>query len=176
MNDTTDLPDDLFLVDVPETEARTLSFSRSTTVMLTFAANRFTRQAARDYQDRFGIGAMDWRMLVMLTRAPGSSVAKASRTIGIDKGAVSRSLSRLHAQGLVQAESADSDARRKAWTLTDKGQALHDRILSEALSRQRALLKGFSEQEVEQLNGYLARLLANLEAPVLSESGPDPAD
>ena len=90
----TSLPDQLFLTepeDAPEGQ-RTLSFERSPTVLLSFAANRFSRAAARVYQDRFGIGAMDWRMLVMLTRAPGSGVSDAARTIGIDKAAVSRSL------------------------------------------------------------------------------------
>lgn len=66
--------DSLFLVDVEDEDgetSRTLSFSRSPTVLLTFAANRFTRAAAKTYAEKFGIGAVDWRMLVMLTRKPG---------------------------------------------------------------------------------------------------------
>lgn len=161
------LDDDLFLVDVVDDKtnrvATTLSFSRSPTVSLTFAANRFTRQAARYYQQEFGIGAMDWRMLVMLTREPGASVAQASKTIGIDKGAVSRSLSRLEKVGLVTATSALSDERRKSWHLTEAGQQLHGRMLKGALARQQQLLAGFEQHEVEQFNDYLQRFLVNLE-------------
>lgn len=166
MPDTPELPDELFLVQVPDAEssghASTLSFSRSTTVLLTFAANRFTRNAARRYQDEFGIGAMDWRMLVMLTREPESSVSRASRTIGIDKAAVSRSLARLQKKGLVQASSTQSDERRKSWSLTAAGIDLHDRILAVALEWQKKLLQGFTVSEVEEFNGFLKRFLENL--------------
>ncbi|MDA7965921.1 MarR family winged helix-turn-helix transcriptional regulator [Ruegeria sp.] len=166
--DISELPDDMFLVDTDE-GGTTLSFSRSPTVLLTFAANRFTRNAAKYYQDRFGIGAMDWRMLVMLTRSPGCSVALASKTIGIDKAAVSRSLARLEASGLAEASCASSDERRKSWRLTENGRVLHDRILGVALARQKKLLNGFSPQDVEQFTAMLGAFLNNLET--LREDG-----
>ena len=111
-----DLPDKMFLTELEQDEdgrsRQTLSFSRSPTVLLNFAANRFTRNASRHYQNAFGIGAMDWRMLVTLTRDPGSSVSHASATIGIDKGAVSRSLARLEKEGLAKAQCNSPDERR----------------------------------------------------------------
>lgn len=162
-----DLPDDLFLVHPDGSEhgpaSATLSFRRSPTVLLNFAGNRFTRSAARFYQQEFGLGAMDWRMLVMLTREPGSSVSHAARTIGIDKAAVSRSLQRLESAGLAQAETPAGDERRKTWSLTPDGIALHARVLPAALARQRALLKGFSAEEVATLTGFLNRMLDNLD-------------
>jgi DNA-binding MarR family transcriptional regulator len=163
--DNTELEDEMFLVTSGDGGAggTTLSFSRSPTVLLTFAANRFTRIAARYYQDKFGIGAMDWRMLVMMTRAPGCSVAEASRTIGIDKGAVSRSLARLEKSGLAQAHCEATDERRKSWTLTAEGRELHDRMLKVALARQRKLLNGFSQEEVRQFTAHLGKFLGNLE-------------
>ena len=52
-NQQTLLDDDQFLVRAIDGEAgpatTTLSFSRSPTVLLTFAANRFTRSAARPW-------------------------------------------------------------------------------------------------------------------------------
>lgn len=163
----TDLPDELFLVEVPDagggTPSRTLSFTRSPTVLLTFAANRWTRKSARYYRRKFGIGVMDWRILVMLTRVPGASVTKASDTMGIDKGAVSRALARLERKKLVTGEATDGNQRRKAWTLTPTGHEVHARILGEALVRQRVLLDGFQPREVEQLTDYLRRMLDNLQ-------------
>lgn len=167
-----ELADSLFLIDpsganpasgTPVPAGPTLSFSRTPTVLLTFAANRFTRSASRVYQDRFGIGAMDWRMLVMLMREPGSSVSHASRTIGIDKAAVSRSLQRLEKRGLATPEVVGGDERRKDWRLTPAGRALHDRVLELALVRQKALLNGFSREEIAAFTGYLSRFLENLE-------------
>lgn len=171
MSKNEELPDSMFLVSVPGDEnqpTETLGFSRTPTVLLTFAANRFTRSAARLYQEQFGIGAMDWRMLVMLTRAPGSSVAAASKTIGIDKAAVSRSLKRLQDADLAEATCQSSDPRRKEWTLTPKGQKLHSEILAVALDRQKKLLEGFSAKEVDLFNDFLRRFLENLD--VLNEA------
>ncbi len=148
--------------DAGEAGGTTLDFDKSPTVLLVFAANRFTRTAARLYQDDFGIGAMDWRMLVMLTKEPDIPVARASKVIGIDKAAVSRSLARLEGKGLVKAAVPAGDERRKTWALTRKGHALHDRILPVALSRQQEILDGFSQQDVERLNGYLQKLLDNV--------------
>lgn len=159
-----DLPDELFLVSVPGaddgTSQETLSFGRSPTVLLTFAANRFTRSAARYYRERFGIGAMDWRMLVMLTREPGSSVSHAARTIGIDKAAVSRCLRRLERSALTVPGEGE---QRRCWYLTSEGRALHDEVLELALARQRKLLDGFSEEDVGRLNRYLSLFLKNLD-------------
>ncbi|WP_420397412.1 MarR family winged helix-turn-helix transcriptional regulator [Nioella sp.] len=163
---TADLPDDLFLIHPDDTggpATPTLSFSRSPTVLLNFTANRFTRSAARAYQDRFGIGAMDWRMLVMLAREPSSTAAHASRTIGIDKAAVSRALARLEAKGLVAPADPDQGRLGREWVLTDTGIALHGQVLTEALARQKALLDGFSPEEVAQFTGFLSRCLGNLD-------------
>lgn len=164
----TDLHDDLFLIhpdgSPTSPEAPTLEFTRTPTVLLTFAGNRFTRSAAKDYQAQFGIGVMDWRMLVMLTREPGSSVSHAARTIGIDKAAISRALQRMEKAGLVRAEIRHSDDRRKDWTLTQTGHDLHARVLRRALDRQRKLLKGFDPDEIEAFTSYLSRFLENLEA------------
>jgi len=172
----TALSDDMFLIapgEAPEGPARpTLSFTRTPTVLLAFAANRFTRAASREYQEKFGIGAMDWRMLVMLAREPGSTVSHAARTIGIDKAAVSRSLRRLEQVGLADAAPAPRDDRRKSWGLTAAGNALHDRILAHALKRLRRLLAGFDPEEVEALTGYLARLLDNLDAAFCDDAPP----
>ena len=164
---TDELPDSTFLIypsDKDDSPAgSTFSFSRTPTVLLSFAANRFTRSASRVYQDRFEIGAMDWRMLVMLMREPGSSVSHASRTIGIDKAAVSRSLRRLEERGMVTPRQIGDDERRKEWYLTPAGAALHDQILPLALSRQKKLLDGFTEQEVRDFTRFLSWFLTNLE-------------
>jgi len=157
----------MFLVDVQNDRdgcsRRTLSFSRAPTVLLAFAANRFTRNSAREYLDRFGIGAMDWRMLVMLTREPGCDAARASNAIGIDKGAVSRSLARLQKQGLATFVSRETDERRKSWRLTPKGDRLHDGILEVALKKLEATLDGFSKKDISELNRLLAKLVDNLD-------------
>lgn len=167
MSERQSLPDDMFLVtatgSAEDPAAPTLSLRNSPVVLVTFAGNRLTREATRAYQAEFGIGVMDWRMLVMLTRSPGCSVAQAARLTGIDKAAVSRSLQRLESTGLAQSEAQSGDERRKSWSLTPKGQDLHGRILPRALERQQDLLKGFTPEETAQFITYMQRFLANIE-------------
>jgi len=159
--------DTSFFLNDPARElgvGQTLEFDKNPTVLLVFAANRFTRNAARVYQDKYGIGAMDWRMLVMLTKEPNIPVARASRVIGIDKAAVSRSLGRLYEKQLALPTIPEGDARRKIWKLSSEGVMLHSEILKDALGRQQKILKNFSDRDVVQFNDYLQRLLDNLEA------------
>jgi DNA-binding MarR family transcriptional regulator len=90
--------------------------------------------------------------------------------IGLDKGAVSRSVAALVAAGHV-AESPDArDARRQVLELTPSGYALHDRLIALATAREQLMLAGFSEEERAQLTGYLRRLHARL--PALKEFQP----
>ncbi len=104
-------------------------------------------------------------MLVMLAREPSSSVSHASRTIGIDKAAVSRCVKRLESMGLIEAPPSMANKSRKKWHLTTAGGKLHDEILTVSLSQQSTLLDGFSESEVGILNDLLARMLCNLNDP-----------
>ncbi len=168
MSDTPSLPDDMFIVSpdgsANDPAAPTLSFRNSPVVLVTFAGNRLTREATRAYQAEFGIGVMDWRMLVMLTRAPGCSVAVAARLTGIDKAAVSRSLHQLESNGLAQAKALGDDPRQKSWTLTQAGQDLHGKILPQAVTRQKDLLKGFTAEETAAFTAYLQRFLDNIGA------------
>lgn len=143
---------------------RTLNLQNSPSFHLVVTANRFTRAAARLYQKRFGIGAMEWRMLVMLTQEPGAGVARAVEVIGIDKAAVSRALARLEEKGLAEGKARPGDPRRRAWRLTDAGRALHEEMLALALARQERMLAGLSRGEVEALVAMLRRIAGNIEA------------
>jgi DNA-binding MarR family transcriptional regulator len=167
MNDLQLLSDDFFLDELFDKDGKsvgmTLSFTNSAPVVLSFVANRLMRKSAKDFQKKFGLGAMDFRMLVMLIKHPGSSVGDASTVIGIDKAAVSRSLARLHKTGLAIAKNKLKDERRKSWYLSQAGKELHNRVLVDAVKGNRILLTGFSEAEAKLLNQFLNRLLTNVE-------------
>jgi DNA-binding MarR family transcriptional regulator len=100
----------------------------------------------------------------MFAREPGCTAAHASKIIGIDKGAVSRSLQRLEAEGLVTAGELHPNGRSRGWTLSKQGRRMHQRILQVALERQKDVLQGFDAEEVEAFCGYLQRFLRNLES------------
>lgn len=162
------LPDALFLVDVEDTITgetfQTLSISRTPAMLLSFAANKFTEAASNHFKTNFGLGTVDWRMLLLLARTPGVTAAQAAKTMGVDKGTVSRSLSRLSDSDLISAGDLHANGRSRGMFLSPSGRAIHDRILESALKRQTHLLKDFNEAEAEALCNLLQRFTQNLES------------
>ena len=161
-----------FLVAVPQPDGApdkvTVSLTDTPQVLLALVVNRMNALRSKELQEACGLGVMDFRMLVMLTLEPGATVAVASKTIGVDKGAVSRSLSMLERSGLVTSVSNKRDQRSKEWTLTKEGHALHEMSLQISLDFQEKLLEGLSPKEVDQLIHSLRRLLSNLDRMIES--------
>lgn len=162
------LPDELFLVDVEDpltgSVAPALAAARSPAMLMTFAATHFTEAASRHFKAEFDLGAVDWRMVFLFAREPGATAAHAWKTHGLDKGAVSRSIQRLEANGLLVGGPLHANGRSRGWHLTRQGHAMHRRILKVALERQKRLLEGFGRDEVEAFCDYLVRFMRNLDA------------
>lgn len=159
--------DEMFLVTVEDAHSgvtmQTFSLSRTPTVLLSFAANRFFEAASDYFKDEFGVGAADWRMLFQLARNPGATAAASAKMLSIDKGTVSRSIQRMSKSGFIQAGDLHANGRSRGWYLTAQGRQLHDRLLKAALERQGHLLQGFEPEEVETMCDLLSRFLQNLE-------------
>lgn len=161
------ISDALFLVDVKDPETgetfQTLSISRTPAMLLSFAANKFTEAASAYFKDNFDLGPVDWRMLFLLARMPGITAIQASKTIGVDKGTVSRSVGRLSKADLIVAGALHANGRSRSLSLTPMGRALHDQILAVAVDQHNHLLKGFSVPEINVFCDLLIRFTQNLE-------------
>lgn len=141
------MSDDLRLEDFLPYRLAVLSSTVSTTV-------------ARAYDKRFGVSIPEWRVIAVLGRFPGlSAVEVAERTL-MDKVAVSRAVTKLIKNGHIDREFDDTDKRRSILNLSEDGKTLHDEIAELALQFERDLLLGFSDDELENLNGIMERLLA----------------
>ena len=161
---------EMFLVDVKDWRTdepfQTLSISRTPAMLLSFAANKFTEAASNYFADRLSLGSVDWRMLLLLARSPGSTAMEASKTIGVDKGTVSRSASRLTRRALITAGDLHANGRSRGLFLTLAGRAVHDQILDIALGQQLALLKDFNAEDARLLAELLRRFTHNLEGMI----------
>jgi len=82
--------------------------------------------------------------------------------MGTDKAALSRGAAVLLDKKLIK--SQQGAGRNLEFTLTAKGNAMHDRTIRLALARQDALLTGLSQSQVDDLVTYLNVLLRNLPA------------
>ena len=127
---------------------------------LAVLSNTVSTTVARAYDKRFNVSIPEWRVIAVLGRFPGlSAVEVAGRTL-MDKVAVSRAVTKLIKNGRIDRELADSDKRRSILNLSEDGKKLHDEIAQLALQFERDLLHGFSEEEMNNLNSVMERLLA----------------
>ncbi len=107
---------------------------------------------------------VQWLPLYKLMLQEGATTASLSRELAIDPGAMTRSVDRLVAKGLVRRERSQQDRRVVHLVLTADGRRAAQRVpavLSEVLN---AHLQGFSDAEWRQLLQLLQRMQANGEA------------
>jgi len=115
---------------------------------------------AHVYDERFGLSIPEWRVIAILGRFPGlSAVEVAERTL-MDKVAVSRAVTKLIKNGRIDREFADADRRRSILNLSEEGRRVHDEVAPLALQFERDLLAGLDDNERENLNGIMDRLMA----------------
>lgn len=131
---------------------------------LTAISNTWSRSSSRLYLERFGVGVTEWRVISQLAIEPAIAAQRICEVIGLDKGAVSRSIASLVAAGHVAERPRERDARRQVLALTESGYALHDALIALATAREALMLADFSADERAQFVGYLRRLHARLPA------------
>jgi DNA-binding MarR family transcriptional regulator len=74
---------------------------------------------------------------------------------------MTRLIDRLESKGIVRRVRSPGDRRTIQLELTPSGKALHPKIIAAMVDVNNNLLRGFSQSEVSQLEGYLKRMLAN---------------
>ena len=105
-----------------------------------------------------------WLPLFKLAMKHCDTIAALSRELELDPGAMTRSLDRLEAKGLVRRERSTEDRRVVHLVMTEEGEKiarLVPPVMAEVLNKH---LKGFSEDEWKQLIALLARMVANGDA------------
>jgi DNA-binding MarR family transcriptional regulator len=105
--------------------------------------------------------AMQWRPLISIYKGTADTPAELARLAGVDTSAMTRTLDRLEAKGLVRRTRSLEDRRIIKIELTETGKEKAqqippcvDRVLNQHL-------RGFSVEEVAQLRHLLHRILAN---------------
>lgn len=138
---------------------------------LTAISNTWSRSSSRLYLERFGVGVTEWRVISQLAIEPAIAAQRICEVIGLDKGAVSRSIASLVAAGHVAERPHDRDARRQVLSLTPSGYVLHDSLIALATAREELILADFTAEERALLTQFLRRLHARL--PELRDFAPD---
>jgi DNA-binding MarR family transcriptional regulator len=109
----------------------------------------------------FDVSAAQWLVVLLVGQNAVSSASGLCELLTYDPGAMTRLLDRLESKGIVKRLRSSEDRRTVPLELTDSGKALYPKIISAIVDVNNGLLRGFSRDEVSQLEGYLRRMLAN---------------
>ncbi|MDG2090425.1 MAG: MarR family winged helix-turn-helix transcriptional regulator [Gammaproteobacteria bacterium] len=137
-----------------------------------FAGNRIQLTGSTGYKKWYDISISEFRLLVVISNEPGSTGARVNEIMGLDLGAISRSLRKMEKRGLVYSTVHPKHPSYRCWYITKVGAELHDRVYEMTKIREAAILKGFSKAESHQLLSYLHRISENAEVLVeIAEQG-----
>jgi DNA-binding MarR family transcriptional regulator len=125
-------------------------------------ANRLSRAASRFYRKTYGIGVVEWRLMMYIGRTRETRANRICKETDLDKGAVSRSLATLQRMGIVSVREDGADNRRNNVAFTAKGRALHDEIVPTALERQTNLVADLKPEEIRVFLGLIERMQARV--------------
>jgi DNA-binding MarR family transcriptional regulator len=109
-------------------------------------------------EGEFGIPRREWRLLAVLGEAGELQPSDLATRAELDRARTSRALAGLQAKGLVERHAVASDRRLARITLTDRGRALHARMLPRVAAINGAILAHLSDDSVAQLDDLLETL------------------
>jgi DNA-binding MarR family transcriptional regulator len=145
-----------------EPSAKQLDLERYIPALVNFLSNKLSSGASVCYRKNFNVGVIEWRVLAMLKVESNISANRICQVIGLDKAAVSRALKQLQTLEHISFVKDEHDGRSSLAKLTLQGEKLHDEILTVALERERLLLHGVSEKEIDTLIDVLLKLNKNI--------------
>jgi DNA-binding MarR family transcriptional regulator len=114
--------------------------------------------------EAFGLGAGQYPLLSVLFAREGLSQEELASYLGIDKGAVAKSVRKLMDEGFVERREDEADGRVKRVWLSAKAKKGKKALLSIEAEWRARLLSGFADREVEELEAYLERIKSNAES------------
>lgn len=122
--------------------------------------NSLTR-AVDARMNEFDLTYAQWGPLLMLHKGMGLTAADFSRLMNLDTGAVTRTIDRLEAKGLLVRQRSSEDRRVVHLELTEQGQHVAERIPHIVADVLNEHLTGFEAQEIDTLKSMLNRMLEN---------------
>ncbi|MBQ5967670.1 MAG: MarR family transcriptional regulator [Clostridiales bacterium] len=113
-------------------------------------------------------------ILYVLWQKDEVPIVELSQKTGLAKNTLTAMLGRMEEQGLIERKTAESDKRQSLIVLTGKARDLQGKYDEVSQKMNEIFYKDFTEKEVEKIDGFLDRILQNLEQSERSpKSGKD---
>ena len=103
------------------------------------------------------------RILYILWQGDGVPISKLSKETGLAMNTLTSMLDHMEAAGLVRRDRGDHDRRKILIYLTAEAKALEQDYNAVTAEIESIYYKGFSSEEIDALEGYLRRVLTNVE-------------
>lgn len=143
----------------PKTEAKDES-KRNIGLRLNVLARMLRNIFDRMVSD-LGVTRSQWQMIVVVARKPGVTQRTIAEALEISEASAGRLIDRLCAEGLLERRERDDDRRARAVYVTEKAEPLLTMLGEIAVVNEERLFKGFSQQELDNLEDYLDRMYRN---------------
>lgn len=134
---------------------------RNIGVRLSVVARMF-RQLFDRHVMNLNVTRSQWSMIAVVARRPGASQRTIAEALNMSEASAGRLIDRLCADGLLRRQERDDDRRARAVYLTDKASPMLEKLAIVAKSSESVVFKGFTDEELEQLLGYLDRIYTNI--------------
>lgn len=103
------------------------------------------------------------RILYVLWQEDGLPIRELAKQTGLAKTTLTSMLDRMERDGFILRRASVSDRRQTDILLTDQARAHHDTYEAVSQEMNTIFYRGFSEEEIEQLESQLKRIVRNLE-------------
>ncbi|NMC30510.1 MAG: MarR family transcriptional regulator [Pelolinea sp.] len=113
--------------------------------------------------ERSGLYQGQAKLLMILYREDGISHSKVASELRISPAAASKVIKRMEQDGYVSRMTDGADERVSRVFLQPKGQILANKIHAIFQQLDQSMLEGFSDREIQELYGFLERVLKNLQ-------------
>ena len=84
------------------------------------------------------------------------------KKFSVTRSTASKVIKLMVQKGLIVREEVESDARLKKLILTEKALNMHEAIKSDILKLNKKITKGFTDEEIETMQGYIDRMIDNI--------------
>ncbi|MFX0086547.1 MAG: MarR family winged helix-turn-helix transcriptional regulator [Candidatus Hodarchaeota archaeon] len=102
------------------------------------------------------------RILFPLWKKDGISIRELSKTTLLGKSTLTTMLKRLEDEGHIQRIPSEKDRRKTLIKLTEKNQKLQEKYVQVSSEMNELFYRGLTEQEKDEFDRYLERILENL--------------
>ncbi|MBO5056206.1 MAG: MarR family transcriptional regulator [Lachnospiraceae bacterium] len=124
-------------------------------------ADRILKRSIDKKVEGTGVYRSQHRLLMLLGKFPECSQTEIAEKMEVSPAAVAVSLKKLEKSGYVSRQCNENDNRVNHVAVTEKGWKTIKASINDFIEIENAFFVGFSEEEMEQLEEYLRRIIKN---------------